>query len=445
MARNRLKRFFDSVNGTNWAGTHSKLQQAVVEGSFKKVTALIEKKADISYRPDIGVPNAVMLSLMNNECDIFHHLIANLPEDYDVNDVMLAVHGGRRPGNLLSYLASERVPRYISYNSEEIIALLIQKGADPLFPMPKQSYVDGLTPMHLAIDNGRDRVVDSFLKKPGLDLMRKHDGETLLHYAWKQNKGSIFKSLLEAEPNLINVRKEHSGETLMLDIAEKSGYDTLSHVLRHSKPDMSVQDAEGNGVLHKLLANPVLTLSQKKLMIGQFVRHGADVTKTNYGGISITHLLAYSGGEAGMNLLSTVLPYLKKLGAKAINQQDDQGRSAIYLAAVYGEKDGKGQSEESKKIFRYMVDILIEAGADVNTPDVAGYTILDRLAERDERDSLLVQRLLKSGAQYDKFYSPEEMAEHRAMLKGSHVPGKRKNPAPSGFTLNPHKKKPPTR
>src|SRR5690606_10285643 len=49
-----------------------------------------------------------------------------------------------------------------------------------------------------------------------------------------------------------------------------------------------------------------------------------------------------------------------------------------------------------------MIDLLLDLGADPDLTDARGWTVLDRLAEKNDRDSPVVQRLIVGGAQYQK-------------------------------------------
>lgn len=91
-----------------------------------------------------------------------------------------------------------------------------------------------------------------------------------------------------------------------------------------------------------------------------------------------------------------------------INKQFDNGRTALCMAADYGQKD--------------VIDYLISKGADVNIPDK--FTITPLLAAIFEGHTSCVEVLLKNGAKKDgkapsgdSYIDSAEKSEIKELLK----------------------------
>src|SRR5690606_5537801 len=70
------------------------------------------------------------------------------------------------------------------------------------------------------------------------------------------------------------------------------------------------------------------------------------------------------------------------------NLLDDKGKAPLHLAIEHKNLE--------------MIDLLLDMGADPDLTDARGWTVLDRLAEKNDRDSPVVQRLIVGGGQYNK-------------------------------------------
>jgi ankyrin repeat protein len=124
--------------------------------------------------------------------------------------------------------------------------------------------------------------------------------------------------------------------------------------------------------------------------------------------------------KSDMFLIASVLDMVSKDRRKAVlNQKDKYGQTPLFKAIsgrylTFGGHKNVGATNK----FRYLADLFLLCNADVNVADNLGYTILDRLAEKEERDSLMVQCLLKNNGTYNKFFDPDELSDLKKKLKG---------------------------
>ncbi len=111
--------------------------------------------------------------------------------------------------------------------------------------------------------------------------------------------------------------------------------------------------------------------------ISRLLEAGADVNAADQQGVTV--LMQASGNQPG-----EVVASLIKLGAK-VKVRDHQGRSALMWAAR------RGSSRPP-----YAIDLLVQAGADIDAKDKDGWPALAHAAENFRRGSLYL--LFKTAA-----------------------------------------------
>ncbi len=426
MGKRPLSEIFTNSNGTGtgFGNSLTPLQRAVKAGDFNKVCNLVEKGANIHAISDIGTPEAMVMALINDQVEIFEYLLQHTKHPFDINAMHFgAKHGQKREHGLLEYLTSIRLPRNVKRNADYLTSLALKHGADPYdkiyIGFSHRRYT---TPMHLAILTENLPVLKTLLKDPNIDLHKSFSRINILEYAFIENKRHAMKELLKADPTLLNT-KDQNGQSNFMMLMKKADYDTICDILNNYDIEIAATDLQRNGVLHAVLDNVDVAGYQQDVLLNKLMLKGADIYHQNRDGETILHKLAKGGSRADMDKMASYVSRFSSLTAtdKGLDQKDRNGRTALFAACIAASKYEKSHEGEESKFHRYMVDMLLRAGADPNQKDRYGYTILDRLAERGDRDSLLVQRLTKSGAGHNKLYSPEELKNLKSMVNGDQV------------------------
>ena len=138
------------------------------------------------------------------------------------------------------------------------------------------------------------------------------------------------------------------------------------------------------------------------------IERGADPTLATSNGTTLLH-------EATARNLRDFVDFLAKHKAN-LDQRDHQGNAPLHIAIADRNLE--------------LLDRLLDHGADPDLTDERGWTTLDRLAEKKDRESPIVQRLIVAGGQYNK-----QLPLNPDMLrprKGNHPTGSRDGIAQTG-------------
>lgn len=404
----------------------TRLQRAISRGDLARVVALIRDGADVNYRGEMMYP-PLHLALDKDRHGIALALI-QAGADVNLQDTM-----GRTP---LHHAAAQ--------SQDSFVNTLLQLGADPNIADD-----NGMTPLYF-VTMSRPMLIDALAGRKANLNVRDEDGKTPLHYVLDKpllvdrllqngaspniadNAGKTpFSSMLEDDklqkyPQVIQFLLAKGadvdavgskGETLLHLSARLERQDIFSLVV--GRADLSRTDKSGNNVLHLLahgaqvgMIRQVLSRAPERLAdrnaagvtplgelcdavygrhwatfpahlepaIRAMVSSGADIDTRGRSGQTVLHFAVQAGR---LDLAS----YLLGAGAQP-DLGDAKGRAPLHLAI-----EGKNMG---------MLDLLLDGGADPDLTDDRGWTVLDRLAEKGDRDSPVVQRLIVAGGQYHK-------------------------------------------
>jgi len=404
----------------------TRLQRAVMQNNLSRVISLIKKGADVNYRGSMIFPplhlaldkdrQAIALALVQAGADInlkdaqgrapLHHaalhsqenfvnMLLKLGADPNVQDdhgkTPLHLLGTARPSLIdafVSYKASPNLrddegntPLHLFYDRPQMADRLLRNGADANIANAK-----GVTPYQQMLD---EAVIE---KLPAvLHGMLRYDadvnacngmGETLLHLAARMGNHDFFTGVLRK----CNVGAcDKKGNTVLHVLAETQNTLFLTRVLDVAPELLHVENHRGRTPLGELaqIANNGHTGGKPdslESMARMLLIHKADPNAADGNGRTLLHYAAARGRtEFAEYLLS------KKADP---NVPDTKGKAPLHLAI------------EQKNL--EMIDLLLDLGADPDLTDARGWTVLDRLAEKNDRDSPVVQRLIVGGGQYNK-------------------------------------------
>ncbi len=404
---------------------YTRLQKAVAENDLSSVVALIKMGADVNMRGNLMYP-PLHLALDKDRHSIAVALIqagadVNLPDATGKTPLHRAVMQSQETFvRTLVKLGADtnakddqgRTPLHvITTSNPDIVDLLVENNA-----RLNEKDINGNTPLHTFLD--KPVLVEKLLKN-GADPNVKNDygvspymmmleEERLSQYPKVLQQMLAFKADIGAANQL--------GETVLHMAARLEMADTFNSVLGGC--ELKIKDANGNNVLHALARTQNVSMILKAIdkapellndenihgrtPLAELVRRadrqpyriddkfiaaarvminaGADPSVTDEFGRTLLHY-AVAQDKQG---------FVEYLAGKKINYDviDKDGRAALHIAI------------ERKNLT--VLDRLLDLGADPDLVDSRGWTVLDRLAEKDDRNSPVVQRLIVAGAQYKK-------------------------------------------
>lgn len=444
-----MKKFFNAVarafssNPDKVLDTgYTRLQKAVVDNDLATVVALVKAGADINKRGNLMYPplhlalekdrHSIAVALIQAGADI------NLPDATGKTPLHRAVMQAQETfvRTLLKLGAKPnekdeqgRTPLHVVATAQpDIIDLLVQHGAKP-----DEKDINGNTPLHTFLDKA---VMVEKLLKNGADPNVKNDfGVSPYQLMLEEERIAQYPKVLQ---QMLTFKADigaanHLGETVLHMAARLEMPETFDSVI--DTCELKVKDANGNNVLHALARTQNVSMILKAIEkapellhdeningrtpLGELVRRadrlpykidekfvaaarvminaGADPSATDEYGRTMLHYAVAQDKQAFIDYLMT-----KKIDANVV---DRDGRAALHIAI------------ERKNLT--VLDRLLDLGADPDLVDPRGWTVLDRLAEKDDRDSPVVQRLIVAGGQYRKQLplNPELMRKPRGHEK----------------------------
>lgn len=252
-----------------------------------------------------------------------------------------------------------------------------------------------------ACQNGQKGVVTSFLKRNDKNINYvDNDGYSALHYACGKGTRDIVKMLIahNADVNLTSNR----GVT-PLHLAAKTGNKEIIKILVDEGADINATDDSGESAM-------IYGIKAGKTEAVRFMKElGADVTiADNEGRTAVDY--ANIKGMTGMieSLLDASESHTDSFGNTPLHQSCYNGHSESVKTMLKNpdiEVDAANDAGDTPLSIAvgegnlYIVELLLEAGADANRQNNSGESLL-HLAAR-QRKPHMVDTLLKHGADYN--------------------------------------------
>ncbi len=439
---------------------YTRLQKAISDNDLAMVVGLIKVGADVNFRGNLLYP-PLHLALEKDRHSI---AVALIQAGADVN---LQDAGGKTP-----------LHRAVMQSQETFTRTLLKLGADPNIADDT-----GKTPLH-CVSTAQPDLIDLLVANNARINARDENGNTPLHTFL--DKAVMVEHLLKngADPNVKNDYGV-SPYMMMLEDERISKYpkvlqqllafkadigaanplgETLLHMaarLEMSEAfntviddcELAVKDTGGNNVLHALARTQNVSMMLKVIQKAPELLHDENI----YGRTPLGELCRRAERMPYMmdDKFITAARIMINAGADP-SAKDENGRTLLHHAVTQDKqafieflhsrkidldvigKDGKAALHiaiEKKNLT--VLDRLLDLGADPDLTDSRGWTVLDRLAEKDDRNSPVVQRLIVAGAQYKKQLplNPELMRKRenglgKGRLSGGYGLNNGKPPAP---------------
>lgn len=339
------------------------LHRAVMAGNTMLATRLIDAGADVGM---VDVEGRSVMHLVPPHAYEFFALLRNAGADPNALD-----KNGHPPLNY--HLRHER-----------LVLALTQAGGDPNLSTTQVS------PLSLALSlapiGNQPKIILHLIAAGGNVNTCADTGESLLHLAARGGQGVITLEALRRGADV--TVPDRQGMTVAHALAQLPQPEMLRTVLQRAPQLAHTADANGitpmRLVLRHLAQTPargaethVATLMQMARIL---IENGADPSTQGDNGATLLH-------EAVARNLPDMIIYLSANKAD-FDRKDAQGFAPLHLAVNMRSID--------------LVDALLDHNADPDLTDARGWTLLDRLAERKDRDSPIVQRLIVAGGQYSK-------------------------------------------
>ena len=291
---------------------------------------------------------------------------------------------------------------------------------------------DGASPLHLASYMGHSKIVELLIKSGAKIDGEDDEGATPLHNACiKKGKqqAEVVRLLLAAGAN-VNAKDQQGGTPLLN--ASCSGELEVTKQLLKKNADWKIPDCHGATPMHYACYNGHAPV------VKALIEKGADITVTDNEGYTPLHHVCSQGSVP-------VLKALLKIKDININVTDKNKTTPLHLAAfnchkgcvsailqharerfnvdirdvVLEIKDKEGATPLHKAAFKgdqAVVQLFLDAGADINAVDDEGATVLHKAAYKG--NSAIMNLLLERGAKTDIVDNQGGTALYNACFNG---------------------------
>lgn len=236
------------------------------------------------------------------------------------------------------------------------VNLLLEKGADTNKPNSET----GLTPLHYAIIDNKETIVDRLLKDDKMDLFTLSTSSkwrySPFHAAATKDTTTIMHGLLdklqrEAKnekqiAHLLNIKETQArGETpLFLAASVRNGGDNFKLLLKHGA-DPNILDTQNNSPLYRIIHNRDIEKAEALLQVSKL-----RINQQNKEGDTPLHIAAWTGKVEMVQLL------LKNGAKTSINVKNKEGFiPAGYLSG--GRGNSNHMSEADKEAMRKLLNL----------------------------------------------------------------------------------------
>ncbi len=339
------------------------LHLAVLHGNATLIMRLLEAGADIRATDERG---RTVMHMVPKRCEELFGILKHAGADPNTPD-----HEGNPP--LVYHLDNERhaiallkagaKPDSSSQHTPpftqllraapidwhpQLILHMLHNGANP-----DTRNAAGLALVHLTVQTHQPRLLhEAALRKADLTA-RAPNGYTLAHFLAEHPQPDVLRFVLAHHPQLATA-PAHNGMTPLDIVLQSLSKTPINADEKHV--DTLVQSAK------------------------QLIEKGADATTATLEGVTLMH-------EAVGRHLYDFIHFLATHKAD-INRRAANGVAPLHIAIHLRHLE--------------LLDLLLDLGAEPDLTDARGWTVLDRLAEKKDRDSPIVQRLIVAGGQYNK-------------------------------------------
>lgn len=434
-----FKKCLESGASLNYAGrlVYPPLQMAIDKGRQEMAMMLIEAGADLDQvdakgktaliRAIEGEHTAIVLALLKKGADV------NKPEraaDGSTGRYPLHVVPGRYLALMQELLKHDANPNAQDQNGNTPLHIFVDRPDMALALLKREANPNirnntGVSPYMLMLEHGRAKNMPDLLKEM---IRRKADlhtmssaGETLIHLAARMELSSLFSDAM----TLMEIHARDARENNILHVLSRTqNIQMIKKVLQQAPGLVNEKNKEGETPMQALLSLFYSSNGRYKFLptenyfstLSLFLEAGAHPNAAGVRGMTVLHLATEAGKT---DLIEQAL----QKGAD-INLKNEAGETPLQTALRTDEME--------------VVDILLDHHADPDVADARGWTILDRLAEKGDRDSPKVQRLIVAGGQYKKMLplNPDMMraAPSQPLNKGSGKDGPLKPFKPGGLS-----------
>lgn len=183
---------------------------------------------------------------------------------------------------------------------KEIVTALIEQ--EPSLVASRDA--NGNTPLHLAVENGRQAQAVVELLAKNILWMQNEEGNTALHLALKKRNTEIAQLLIKQAPSLIRARNLNGDTALHLAVEERNT-EIVQLLIKQDSSLILVQDIKGNTALHLALGDEEAEESLALLLIENMTAEELIVTD-NAGYTALHVALINSKKECVKALLNKV-------------------------------------------------------------------------------------------------------------------------------------------
>lgn len=233
----------------------------------------------------------------------------------------------------------------------------------------------GQTALDIAVNAKNPHNVRLLVKAGGPESKIYENGKTLLEIAAINGWVEVIDAMLYWHRNVTNINAKNTNGQTALHLAAANNHPRVMRLLLKNGANMDEKDNNGLTALH-------LAASEgHKLAAGFLLREGKVKidAQDNNGWTPLQLAVSKNDLEMTEFLISMSVKISKK---SMINLQDNQGKSALHLAAEHGYED--------------IVNCLIEINADLNLINKAGRSALNVAAQNGRTN--VVEILIKAGA-----------------------------------------------
>ncbi|KAF2023494.1 ankyrin, partial [Setomelanomma holmii] len=267
---------------------------------------------------------------------------------------------------------------YAAYRgSDQMIKLLLQKGADPGLQNSR-----GRTPLHIALMEQHNSAAEKLIPHISRDAMNisEDSGSTPLHYACliAEDSAEMITTLISSGAQVeARNRRNLKQSSLHTAVGNHACRDRHIPLLLAHGALTELEDAEGNTPLH------IAVVNQKVHAAAALLEAGADVEAVNQEGSRSLSLAVKSGNVQMVKLLLLH-------GARVTS-------ASLLFAMGKGCDDGiLHHLADSPMRDLDTIELILGYGTDVNAEDDTGSTPLHEAAKAG--NALMIKKLLEHGA-----------------------------------------------